>query len=267
MRFMFLLLLALGCGGGHGDDDDSDVADGDADADADADGDTDADADGDTDADGDADADGDGDGDADADADSDADADTDADADADADADGDSDADDCAPGTCRLAPDRECELPTGQRGNGCCACGEDGFCSEPCRCAAPDTMIATPDGERPIASLRVGDIVFSVHEDGIVPVPLRMVTRAPAVSHHVIRLQLANGRIMRMSPGHPTADGRMFGELSTGDRLDGAAIEDASLIAYDEAFTYDILPASDTGTYFAVGLQVGSTLATRRLPR
>jgi len=38
------------------------------------------------------------------------------------------------------------------------------------RCASPDTPIATPDGERPIAELREGDLVYSVDGGAIVPV-------------------------------------------------------------------------------------------------
>jgi hypothetical protein len=45
-------------------------------------------------------------------------------------------------------------------------------------CASPDTPIATPLGERPIAELRPGDVVYSVDHDAIVAVPLTRVRRA-----------------------------------------------------------------------------------------
>jgi hypothetical protein len=32
------------------------------------------------------------------------------------------------------------------------------------------------------------------------------------------------------------------------------------VIPYEHAFTYDILPASETGTYYAAGALIGSTL-------
>jgi hypothetical protein len=67
-----------------------------------------------------------------------------------------------------------------------------------------------------------------------------------------------------MSPGHPTADGRTFGELHVGDRLEGGTVSAATIVDYDERFTFDILPDSDTGTYFAGGVHVGSTLARPR---
>jgi hypothetical protein len=63
-----------------------------------------------------------------------------------------------------------------------------------------------------------------------------------------------------MSPGHPTADGRFFGDLEVGDDLGGIEIVGAALVPYRESHTHDILPASDTGVYFAGGVPVGSTL-------
>ncbi len=57
------------------------------------------------------------------------------------------------------------------------------------------------------------------------------------------------------------ADGRTMGDLAADDRLDGVRIVSAALIPYRYSHTYDILPASDTGTYYADGVLVGSTLA------
>ena len=37
-------------------------------------------------------------------------------------------------------------------------------------------------------------------------------------------------------------------------------IEAVARIPYQHAFTYDILPASDTGAYLAGGVAIGSTL-------
>src|SRR5260370_42561738 len=76
--------------------------------------------------------------------------------------------------------------------------------------------MATPDGDRPIASLRVGDLVYSVDHEAIVAVPLVLVGRTPVAAHHVMRIVLAGGAFLEMSPGHPTADGRPFGELAAG---------------------------------------------------
>ena len=62
-------------------------------------------------------------------------------------------------------------------------------------------------------------------------------------------------------PGHPTADGRDFAALRAGDELDGALVTEADEVAYGREFTYDILPDSDSATYFAGGVLIGSTLA------
>jgi hypothetical protein len=134
-------------------------------------------------------------------------------------------------------------------------------CAPLCACAAPDTLIATATGQRPIAELRVGDRVLSVHRGRLSAVPLLRVQRTPVDNHHVVRLRMDNGARIEMSAGHPTADGRTFGDLASGDRLDGAQVLSAERIAYAHPATYDILPASDTGAYYAAGVLVGSTLA------
>jgi hypothetical protein len=127
-------------------------------------------------------------------------------------------------------------------------------------CASPDTLIATPAGDRPIASLRVGDLVYSVHQHAVVPVPVLRATRTRVSHHQVVHLRAANGAVLDISPGHPTADGRTFGDLAPDDTLDGVSVESTRLVPYRHSYTYDILPASDTGTYYASGLLIGSTL-------
>jgi hypothetical protein len=153
-----------------------------------------------------------------------------------------------------------CEMPTGPTGNGCCSCGEDGFCSFSCDCAAPDTPIATPRGDRTIASLEAGDLVYSVDGGGVRAVPVRAVHRRPVVNHYVVQVALATGAVLRISGGHPTADGRTFNDLDAGGDLDGVAIMAVELVPYEHGYTFDILPDSDTGTYFAGGVLIGSTL-------
>jgi hypothetical protein len=127
-------------------------------------------------------------------------------------------------------------------------------------CAAPDTPVATPDGDRPMADLAVGDLVYSVHERAIVAVPLTRVHQTPVSDHEVVRVVLSSGRTLEVSAPHPTADGRTFGDLGAGDLLDGVPIVSVEPIAYPHGFTHDILPASETGTYFAAGVAIGSTL-------
>jgi hypothetical protein len=140
--------------------------------------------------------------------------------------------------------------------------------NEPCRvCASPETQISTPEGERAIAALTVGDVVFSVDHGEIVAVPLIRVSSMPVSHHHMMRVALENGRVLSISPGHPTWDGRTFADLVAGSRLDERfRVVDAELVPYEYDHTYDILPDSDTGTYFAEGALIGSTLFTPNVP-
>jgi hypothetical protein len=167
----------------------------------------------------------------------------------------------CPAGTCKMGPSGVCEPPTGIMGNGCCACGSDGLCSVGCKCASPDTPIATPTGERAIASLRPGDLVYSVDGAGIVAVPI-VATHQTAVGrdHRMVRVRFATGAVIEISGGHPTLDGRSFDDLRPGGRLGGVGIVDVERVPYAHDRTYDILPASDSGGYFAGGVLVGSTL-------
>lgn len=129
-------------------------------------------------------------------------------------------------------------------------------------CAAPNTPIATPSGEEPIAQLRVGDPVYTVEDGAIVTRPIAQVGSTPVSSHRVLRVILDNGATLEMSPGHPTADGRTFRDLARGDWLDSThRVVSSTLIPFDASRTYDILPASRSGSYFAAGALVGSTLA------
>jgi hypothetical protein len=113
-----------------------------------------------------------------------------------------------------------------------------------------------------VDELAVGDLVYSVDHDAIVAVPVLRVNRAPVQNHQVMRVRLLTGATLEISPRHPTADGRKFADLRSGDALDGKAIVSAELVPYALPFTYDILPASETHTYFAGGALIGSTLPT-----
>lgn len=133
-------------------------------------------------------------------------------------------------------------------------------CSPLCVCAAPDTPIATPDGERPLADLRPGDLVYSVDGGRIVAVPIARTQRTPVVDHWVVRGVLDDGSTFEVSPAHPLGDGRTFAELRPGTRLGGRLLLEVTTVPYEHAATHDILPASDTGAYFVHGVLVGSTL-------
>jgi len=158
-----------------------------------------------------------------------------------------------------------CVVPVGPVGPPACTDPVDETCPPGCPecvCAAPDTLVATPSGAQPIAALQVGDRVYSIHGGQLRAVPIVRVNRVRAENHHVVEATLASGARLAMSGPHPTADGRTFADLRVGERLAGQTIVELVWLPYEHDYTYDILPASDTGTYFAAGALVGSTLAT-----
>jgi hypothetical protein len=91
-------------------------------------------------------------------------------------------------------------------------------------------------------------------------VPLVAVARTPVFDHRVVRVALDDGAGLEVSAPHPLADGRPLGALRAGEQLDGHTIVAAQMVDYPYAYTHDILPASDSGTYLAAGLWLGSTL-------
>ena len=129
-------------------------------------------------------------------------------------------------------------------------------------CLALGTRIATPSGEVAVEDLHVGDIVWTTDVAGArIAAPLVVIGSTPVpATHQVVRLALADGRSVFVSPGHRTADGRRVGDLAAGDMLDGAPIASTARVAYAGGATYDILPAGATGTYWANGVLLGSTL-------
>jgi hypothetical protein len=109
----------------------------------------------------------------------------------------------------------------------------------------------------------VGDLVYSVEHDAVVVVPVIGTSTAHVQKHHVVEVALTNGAVLRISPRHPTADGHSFADLVAGDRLGEVGVVAVKLVPYNAEATYDILPASRTGFYFAGGALVGSTIARR----
>jgi hypothetical protein len=131
-------------------------------------------------------------------------------------------------------------------------------------CASPDTSIATPSGEVPIADLNEGDLIYSVEGEAIVTVPVLRTASTPVVDHQVLRVTLDDGRTLELSPRHPLADGRPLSDLARGSAFDERhTVVSTELIPYPHDRTYDILPASSSATYFASGALVGSSLARK----
>jgi hypothetical protein len=129
-------------------------------------------------------------------------------------------------------------------------------------CLARATRIATPDGEIAIEDIRVGIAVWSIDANGhpFVATVVRIGRTPVAASHRVVRIVLGDGRVVRASPGHPLADGRLFAAIRAGDTVDGATVVSATLESYDGGATFDLLPSGPTGVYWADGIALGSTL-------
>ena len=125
-------------------------------------------------------------------------------------------------------------------------------------CCSPDTKIRTNAGERRISDIKVGDIVLTDSEK---PVKVKRISQVKVINHKILKITLNDGTILEISPGHPTADGRTLGDLKNGELLNGQIVIKTKLIPYAYEYTYDILPDSKTGHYYANGVLIGSTLS------
>lgn len=129
-------------------------------------------------------------------------------------------------------------------------------------CLAIGTTIDTPDGPAPVETLRIGDAVLTLDQQGtrLPAIVIALGSTAAPVGHRVVRLVLADGRTVTASPGHPLADGRPLAGLRAGDGVDGSTVISADVVEYDGAQTYDIVVSGPTGTYLADGIPLSSTL-------
>jgi hypothetical protein len=129
-------------------------------------------------------------------------------------------------------------------------------------CLAASTRISTPGGDVRVTDIKPGMMVWTAAADGTrLARPVLEVgsIEAPA-GHQMVHVVLADGRDLLASPGHRTADGRPLGSLAAGDVLDGATIVRWELVPYAHDRTYDLLPVGPTGSYWANGILLSSTL-------
>lgn len=125
------------------------------------------------------------------------------------------------------------------------------------------TRIATPGGGIEVSRIKPGDTVYTVDGSGqraIVSV-LRVARRETPGPHLMVRLALADGRVLVAAGAHPATDGRPLRDLRSGERYGTSVIVSVDYVESSASATYDILPAGATGDYWANGILVGSTIA------
>jgi hypothetical protein len=129
-------------------------------------------------------------------------------------------------------------------------------------CLAASTLISTPDGAVRVTDVKPGMVVWTAAADGtrVAAQVVEVGSMEVPAGHLMVDLVLADGRELVASPGHPTADGRPLGSLAAGDMLDGSRIVLWEQVSYAGERTYDLLPAGPTGTYWADGILLSTTL-------
>jgi hypothetical protein len=129
-------------------------------------------------------------------------------------------------------------------------------------CLSIGTRIDTPDGPIAVERLRLGDPIWTLDAAGrrIAGTVIALGSTPAPVGHHVVRLVLEDRRTVTASPGHPLPDGRLLGDLRTGDPVAGSRVTTADLVAYRGDETFDLVASGPTGVYLAGGIPLGTTL-------
>ena len=130
-------------------------------------------------------------------------------------------------------------------------------------CLVKGTLIDTPAGSVPVERIEKGMTVWTQDRNGnrLMATVLGTGSAPVPADFEVVSLVLDDGRIVTASPGHPAADGCPLGDIKPGDRLDNAVVIAINRIPYSGGETYDILPAGETGLYWANGVLLKSTMA------
>ena len=129
-------------------------------------------------------------------------------------------------------------------------------------CLAKGAMIDTSLGLVAVEHLAVGMPVWTMGKNGQrVSGVVTKTSKVPVPpTHQMVHLVLSDNRELFVSPGHPMMDGRTVGELAVGDLYDGVTVMSTERVPYGEDATYDLLPSGGTGSYWANGILIGSTL-------
>ncbi len=129
-------------------------------------------------------------------------------------------------------------------------------------CLAGSTRIDAPAGPVAVKDLKKGMRVWTLDaRNKRVALPILRTTAVPVpAGHSMIHLVVKDGRELWASMGHPTSDGRTIDHLQQNAVYDGAKVDYTEVVPYEDAKTYDLLPAGDTGFYWANGILLASTL-------
>jgi hypothetical protein len=129
-------------------------------------------------------------------------------------------------------------------------------------CLARGTLIDTPAGPIAVERLRIGDPIWTLDRNGrrVAGTVLSHASTEAPQDHAVIRLELADGRSVTASPGHPLADGRLISDLQVGDLVDGSQVARTTRVPYRSGNTFDLVASGETGLYLAGGIALASTL-------
>lgn len=161
-------------------------------------------------------------------------------------------------GSCRGNSGEELTCPSGTECSGLPAygCYPPG-CPVPI-CCSPHTMILTSKGYKDIENIKVGEYVIS---DNGEPSYVIKTSKLRVYNHKIVEVKLNDGTVLEISPGHPIGPRSItFGALKPGFKLDKREVVSTMLVEYKEKYTYDILPNSLTGNYYANGVLIGSSL-------
>lgn len=141
-------------------------------------------------------------------------------------------------------------------------------CTSSCisTCLHPSTLISTPYGEKKVKSIKVNDKIWTIDKYGAkIEGKIESVNKSrTSPTHYLIHLVLSDGREVTVSPLHPLSDyANEFRNLKKNEIYDGAIIVSVNHNYYPNQYTHDILPSGDTGSYWANGILMGSTLSHR----
>ncbi len=129
-------------------------------------------------------------------------------------------------------------------------------------CLSRGTLIETPGGPMAVEQIQSGNLVWTLDDRGIRVAVRVLKTSATPVpdSFRMVRIKLEDGRSITASPGHPSAELKHLGDYQVGDLLDSSRIVSTEYVSYDDHFTFDLLPESDSGLYWANRILLKSTL-------